>query len=150
MKVVIQRVKSASVEVDKNVIGKIDSGLCILVGIKDNDNLMVVKKMAEKIGKLRIFSDTQGKMNLSIKDIGGKILSISQFTLYADTKKGNRPSFVSAAKPDKAKDLYDAFNSQLTSEGIEVKKGKFGADMQVSLVNDGPVTIVLELNNEEL
>ncbi|GKQ42647.1 D-aminoacyl-tRNA deacylase [Companilactobacillus sp. RD055328] len=150
MKLVIQRVKKASVSVDEKVVGEIDQGFCILVGIKETDNLAVVKKMAQKVVKLRIFSDDEGKMNLSVNDVAGEILSISQFTLYADTSHGNRPGFADAAKPDLAIDLYEAFNSQLRSEGIEVKTGKFGADMQVDITNDGPVTIVMEINNEDL
>lgn len=147
MKLVLQRVKKASVSVDDVTIGKINQGLCILVGFKETDTLEDVKKLAIKVAKLRIFSDEDGKMNLSIKDIGGQILSISQFTLYADMSKGNRPSFFEAAKPQKANDYYDAFNSQLRSEGLDVKTGKFGANMQVEIHNDGPVTI--ELENEE-
>lgn len=148
MKLIIQRVKNADVTVDEETIGKIEQGLCILVGIKAGDTLEVVKKMAQKVAKLRIFSDEVGKMNLSIKDVAGSILSISQFTLYANTNQGNRPGFGGAAKPDVANDYYEAFNSQLRSEGLDVQTGKFGADMQVSLVNDGPVTIDMEINSD--
>lgn len=150
MKLVIQRVKQANVSVENEVVGNIGQGLCILVGIKSGDNLAVVKKIAQKVAKLRIFSDEDGKMNLSVKDVKGAILSVSQFTLYADTSQGNRPGFGMAAKPNIANDFYEAFNSQLRSEGIDVQTGKFGADMQVSLINDGPVTIVMEINSDEV
>lgn len=144
MKIILQRVTSASVSVDDEEVGSINQGLCVLVGFKETDTLEDVKKLALKLGKLRIFADEDKKMNLSIKDIKGQILSISQFTLYADTSKGNRPSFFEAASPQKAKDFYDAFNSQLKSEGFDVQTGIFGADMQVEIHNDGPVTIELE------
>lgn len=145
MKLVIQRVTSAQVSVDNEIVGSINQGLCIFVGIKEGDSLMTVKKMAQKVAKLRIFSDDEGKMNLSVNDVDGDVLSVSQFTLYGDTKKGNRPSFVEAAAPEVANDLYEAFNSQLRSEGLTVATGKFQTDMKVSIENDGPVTIVMEM-----
>lgn len=146
MKVVIQRVKEASVTVDNQIVGKIPQGFLLLVGISDEDTLEMVQKMAEKISKLRIFEDAQGKMNLALKDVDGQILSISQFTLYADCKKGNRPSFDGAGKPEHAKKLYLAFDEYLRELGFQVEEGIFGADMKVSLCNDGPVTIILDSN----
>jgi len=143
MKVVLQSVSSASVTIDGVIYGAIDNGYVILVGFTHGDDQEKVKSMVDKLVKLRVIPDDNGNMNLSIKDVGGKILSISQFTLYANTKKGNRPSFVDALNPSDATDLYNYFNHYL-SEFVEVETGIFGADMQVSLVNSGPVTIVLE------
>ena len=143
MKVVIQRVKSASCTVDNKVVGKIDHGFMLLVGFTDGDNQMIISKIVEKIVNLRVFDDTNGVMNKSILDVGGSILSISQFTLYADTKKGNRPSYINAMKGEDAIKLYDLFNSEL-SRYVHVETGIFGADMDISLINSGPVTIILE------
>lgn len=144
MKIVIQRVKNASVTIDEEVHGKIQIGYMILVGIQDSDNEEILKKMALKVSNLRIFEDENGKMNLNLSQVGGDILSISQFTLYADCHKGNRPSFSSAGKPEHAKKMYLAFNEELRALGIHVEEGIFGADMKVELLNDGPVTIILD------
>lgn len=143
MKIVIQRVKQASVSIDSKLYNQIQQGLLLLVGVAPDDAQEDVAYAVRKITNMRIFSDDEDKMNLSVKDVNGEILSISQFTLYADTKKGNRPAFTSAAKPDLASQLYDDFNELLSRE-IPVKTGVFAADMQVALVNDGPVTIVLD------
>ena len=146
MRIVLQRVKSASVSIDDVVVGKINQGFLLLVGVGPEDTSDDASYLARKIAGMRIFSDENGKMNLSIDQIGGKILSVSQFTLFADTKKGNRPSFTGAASPDFATNLYEEFNELLRTEyGLTVETGEFGADMQVSLVNDGPVTIILGL-----
>lgn len=144
MKVVIQRVTNAAVSIDGTCVGEIGHGFMILVGIHELDTPEDVSYLVRKISKLRVFEDEEGKMNNSIQDISGSILSVSQFTLYADTKKGNRPSFIKAAKPEKSIPLYNFFNEELGKEGITVKTGEFGADMQVSLVNDGPVTIIID------
>ena len=144
MRVVIQRVNHAQVNIDGKTVGKIGKGFMLLVGIKNGDELPVVKKAADKIAKMRIFEDENGKTNLSLKDVGGEILSVSQFTL-ANTKKGNRPSFVEAMRPPKSKELWEDFNKELEQDGFHVETGEFGADMQVSLENDGPFTIVLDL-----
>lgn len=148
MKLVIQRVSSANCKVDDNITGMIDKGYMVLVGIGINDDRKIVEKMADKMSKLRIFDDEDGKINKSIYDVNGKILSISQFTLYADCKKGNRPSFINALKGDESIDLYKYFNECLRNLNLEVQEGIFGADMKISLVNDGPVTIILD--SEEL
>lgn len=148
MKLVIQRVKHASCTVDNKVVGKCDIGYMILVGFGLNDNLEAVEKMANKVSKLRVFEDKEGKMNLSIHEVYGSILSISQFTLYADTSKGNRPSFINAMNPDDAKHLYLYFNKCLRDLGLHVEEGIFGADMKIDLLNDGPVTIIMD--SEEL
>lgn len=144
MRLVIQRVENANCKVNENITGIIDTGYMILVGLGLNDNKDVVAKMAEKVSKLRIFSDENGKINLSIHDVKGKILSISQFTLYADCAKGNRPSFTNALGGQEAKELYLYFNECLRKLGIEVEEGIFGADMKIALVNNGPVTIILD------
>lgn len=145
MKVVLQRVKSASVTIEDVVVGTINQGYLLLVGVGPDDTKEDVQYLARKISGMRIFSDENGKMNLSIHQVNGSILSISQFTLFADTKKGNRPSYTSAANPELAKTLYEELNVLLRDEyGIVVETGVFGADMQVSLVNDGPVTILLD------
>lgn len=145
MKVVLQRVKSASVTIEDVVVGAINQGYLLLVGVGPDDTKEDVQYLARKISGMRIFSDENGKMNLSIHQVNGSILSISQFTLFADTKKGNRPSYTSAANPELAKSLYEELNVLLRDEhGIVVETGVFGADMQVSLVNDGPVTILLD------
>lgn len=145
MRVVIQRVNHAQVNIDGKTVGKIGKGFMLLVGIKNGDELPVAKKAADKIAKMRIFEDEDGKTNLSLKDVGGEILSVSQFTLMAYTKKGNRPSFVDAMRPPKSKELWEDFNKELEADGFHVETGEFGADMQVSLENDGPFTIVLDL-----
>lgn len=145
MRVVIQRVNHAQVDIDGKTIGKIGKGLLLLVGIKESDELATIKKAADKIAKMRIFEDENGKTNLSLKDVKSEILSVSQFTLLANTKKGNRPSFVHAMRPPKSKELWEDFNEELKNDGFKVETGKFGADMQVSLENDGPFTIVLDL-----
>ena len=143
MKVVVQRSKNSKVTINNKVNGSIDKGYVLLVGFTHGDTTDIVDKMINKILNLRIFEDENDKMNLSIKDINGSILSISQFTLYADAKKGNRPSFINAMKPDEASKLYDYFNQEL-SKYIEVNTGIFGADMKVEIYNDGPVTIILD------
>lgn len=144
MKVVLQRSKQASVTVDGNVTGAIEKGYVLLVGITHTDTLEDVKYVAKKVAEIRLWEDDEGKMNHSILESGGDILSISQFTLYAETKKGRRPSFIDAARPEQAKPLWDAFNEQLQSHGLKVETGVFGAMMDVSLINDGPVTIIIE------
>ncbi|MFC3927513.1 D-aminoacyl-tRNA deacylase [Streptococcus caprae] len=143
MKIIIQRVSEASVTIEEQVVGRIKQGLLLLVGVGPKDSQEDLDYAVRKITNMRIFSDEAGKMNLSVQDIGGSILSISQFTLFADTKKGNRPAFTGAAKPDMASQLYDSFNEKL-AQFVALEKGVFGADMQVSLVNDGPVTIILD------
>lgn len=145
MRVVVQRVNNASVKIAGNTVGQINKGLLLLVGLKEGDGVEQIKKAATKIAKMRIFEDEDGKTNLAIKDVGGQILSVSQFTLLADTKKGNRPSFIKAMKPPKSKKLWEQFNEELKKEGLTVETGEFGADMQVDLQNDGPFTIVLDL-----
>ncbi len=146
MKVVVQRVSEASVTIDGQIHGKIEKGFLLLVGIQDSDSEEVIRKMADKIARMRIFVDENDKMNLSLSQVNGDILSISQFTLYADCKKGNRPSFSLAGKPEHAKKMYLYFNEYLRSLGIKVEEGIFGADMKVRLLNDGPVTIILDSN----
>ena len=145
MRIVIQRVNRASVKIAGNTVGQIRKGLLLLVGLKEGDEADTVKKAAAKIAKMRIFEDENGKTNLAIKDVGGQILSVSQFTLLADTKKGNRPSFIKAMRPPKSKELWEQFNKELEKLGLTVETGEFGADMQVDLENDGPFTIVLDL-----
>lgn len=144
MRVVVQRVEKSSVEVDKKQVGKSDKGLMLLVGFTEGDSSKEIDWMVDKIINLRIFEDENDVMNKSLLDIGGNILSISQFTLYGDASKGRRPSYIKALGGDKAVLLYDEFNDKLRSKGIEVGTGIFGADMKVSLINDGPVTILLE------
>lgn len=148
MKAVIQRVKSANVTIDDQIVGSIQQGFMILLGIHEEDTKEDVDYLIRKITMMRIFEDEAGKMNLSIDAVAGSILSVSQFTLYADTKKGNRPSFVKAARPDQAIPLYEAFNEGLRQSGLQVETGKFGADMQVALVNDGPVTIIIDTRDK--
>ena len=143
MKVVIQRAKNAKVEIDGKINGSIENGLVILVGFTYGDTLEDIDYMVNKIVNLRIFDDENGVMNKSVLDTGGSILSISQFTLYADTKKGRRPSYVNALRGEESTKLYDLFNERLSKE-IHVETGIFGADMQVTLTNDGPVTIMME------
>ena len=149
MRIVLQRVKSASVSIEGTVVGEIEQGFLLLVGVGPDDTRDDASYLARKIAGMRIFSDENGKMNLSIDQVGGKILSVSQFTLFADTKKGNRPSFTGAASPAAANKLYEEFNEILRTEyGLIVETGEFGADMQGSLVNDGPVTILLDTKNQ--
>lgn len=143
MRVVVQRSGNAKCTVDGKITGEIENGLVLLVGFTAGDNEETIDWMIRKILHLRIFDDEQGVMNKSILDVGGKILSISQFTLYADTKKGNRPSYIQALNGEQASTLYDIFNQKL-AENISIETGIFGADMQISLVNQGPVTILLE------
>ena len=145
MRVVIQRVNHAQVDIDGKTVGNIGKGFLLLVGIKNGDDLSVIKKAADKISKMRIFEYEEGKTNLSLKDVNGEILSVSQFTLMANTKKGNRPSFVEAMRPPMSKELWEDFNKELENAGFHVETGEFGADMKVSLENDGPFTIVLDL-----
>ena len=144
MKVVLQRVKSAQVTVDDQIVGQIKAGFVLLVGVADDDTTADIDYLVRKISQLRVFEDADGRMNLSIQAIAGEILSISQFTLFADTKKGNRPSFSKAGKPAFASMMYDQFNDALRDAGLPVATGRFGADMAVSLVNDGPVTILFD------
>ncbi|RHW46044.1 D-tyrosyl-tRNA(Tyr) deacylase [Bombilactobacillus bombi] len=144
MKVVLQRVQQASVTINHQLVSQIGAGLLLLVGFGQDDNSEAVDYLAAKISKSRIFADQNGKTNLSIADVKGEILSVSQFTLYANTKKGNRPSFTEALEPQKAQKLYELFNQQLANTGVNVKTGVFGADMQVELINDGPLTIIYE------
>ena len=144
MKVVLQRVQRASVTIAQKRIAQIKNGALLLVGFGQNDDEQTVDYLARKISKSRIFSDQDGKINLAINDVQGQILSVSQFTLYADTAKGNRPSFVDALNPQQAQKLYELFNEKLRASGCDVQTGVFGADMQVELVNDGPLTIIYE------
>ena len=147
MRIVIQRVTSASVEVEGETVGAIGSGFLILLGVADGDTKEKVEKAVQKIAKLRIFSDSGGKTNLSIADVGGEILAVSQFTLFADCRKGNRPSFVGAGSPEHANELYEYFIEYAKNFFKKVEHGIFGADMKVSLTNDGPFTVILEDGN---
>lgn len=150
MKVVIQRVSEASVTIDNKGVAKIDRGILVFVGTEDADQLEDIHWLTSKISNLRIFEDDNNVMNLSLKDIDGEMIIVSQFTLHAATKKGNRPSYSKASKPDVARPLYDAFVQQMEVElGKKVPTGQFGADMKVSLVNDGPVTIIIDTKNKE-
>lgn len=144
MKIILQKVKKASVSVNNKVVGSIDKGYCLLVGVHKESTEEDAKYLAKKIAQARLFEDENDKLNLSLKDVGGSILSVSQFTLYADTKKGNRPSFTSAAGAEKANELYEKFNEFLREEGVTVETGIFQTMMEVNIVNDGPVTIVYE------
>ncbi|WP_392437613.1 D-aminoacyl-tRNA deacylase [Cruoricaptor ignavus] len=144
MKIVIQRVSEASVRVDGKIVGEISKGLLLLIGVHQDDDESDADWLVQKILNLRIFSDDAGKVNLSVKDISAEILCVSQFTLLADYKKGHRPSFISAARPEKAVPLFEYFKSVLAKSGLKIQSGIFGADMKVSLTNDGPVTIVME------
>ena len=144
MKLVVQRVKNAQVEVESKVVGKIDKGFLVLIGVTHTDTKAEADYLVKKLCKLRVFTDENDKMNLALKDIGGELLIVSQFTLYADCTQGNRPSFINAAKPEQANELYEYFCFECEKNGIKVEKGIFGADMKVSLVNDGPVTIIIE------
>lgn len=150
MRVVIQRVSKASVSIDEKVVGQIHLGLVVLLGIEETDAIDDVDWLCNKLSGLRIFSDQEQKMNLSIQDVAGEFLVISQFTLHAKTKKGYRPSFIHAAKPESAVPLYEEFIKRLAVvSGRKVETGKFGADMQVALINDGPVTITIDTKNKE-
>lgn len=145
MRVVLQRCSRAEVRIDGQVVGQIGQGYMLLVGVTDGDTKAEADLLARKVAQMRVLEDDEGKMNLALKDVGGAILSISQFTLYADCKKGNRPSFVRAARPEVAEPLYDYFNHVLrTQYGLPVETGRFGADMKVQFINDGPVTIILD------
>ena len=148
MKFVVQRVTEASVTVEGKIVGKINKGFLVLVGVSEEDNKQVADKLVKKLVGLRIFEDSEGKTNLSLADVGGELLMISQFTLYANCKKGNRPSYIEALNGEKASLLYDKFNQEL-SKFLPVETGIFGAEMEVSLINDGPVTILLEKENKK-
>lgn len=145
MRAVVQRVERASVVVGDDVIGAVGRGLCVLIGVTHDDHQTAADKMADKLAKLRIFEDDEGKMNRSVADVGGQILLISQFTLYGDARKGNRPSFIAAARPEQAEPLIERVGSELADRGLVVETGRFRAEMSVELVNDGPVTIVLDV-----
>ena len=145
MKLVIQRVLNSSVKVDNEIIGSIGKGYMVLVGVAESDTKEIADKLVDKMIKLRIFEDSEGKTNLSLNDVGGELLLVSQFTLYADCKKGNRPSFIKAGNPTFANEMYEYVISKCkTYEGLKVERGKFGADMKVELINDGPFTIILD------
>ena len=150
MRIVIQRVSEASVTIEQKIVAQINQGLLVLVGIEEEDNLEDINWLVSKIVNLRIFADENEVMNLSVKDIDGEIIAVSQFTLHALTKKGNRPSYIKAAKPDIAIPMYEKFVQQLETElGVTIQTGQFGADMKVALVNDGPVTIIIDSKNKE-
>lgn len=145
MRIVLQRCSRAEVRIDGNIVGQIGKGFVLLVGITDGDSSAEADYLAKKVAQMRVFEDAEGKMNLGLKEVDGSILSISQFTLYADCRKGNRPSFIRAARPEVAKPLYEYFNQHLRTEyGLQVETGRFGADMKVDFINDGPVTIILD------
>ncbi|MBR2241262.1 MAG: D-tyrosyl-tRNA(Tyr) deacylase [Clostridia bacterium] len=148
MRFVIQRVNNANVKVDNKITGKIEKGFLVLIGITHNDTNEIADTMVKKLLNLRVFSDENDKMNLALRDVNGKLLLVSQFTLYANCKRGNRPDFLNAAKPNYANELYEYIKEKCEKEGYEVETGVFGADMKVELVNDGPVTIILD--SEEL
>lgn len=148
MKVVLQRVNKASVSINDHLFNEINKGYLLLVGIKDSDSSDDIDYLVRKITNLRIFEDDNGKTNLNLLSVNGEILSISQFTLYANTKHGNRPSFVDAGEPNFASEMYDSFNQKLLDAGNSVKTGQFGADMQIDLQNDGPFTIVFDTENK--
>jgi D-tyrosyl-tRNA(Tyr) deacylase len=144
MRALIQRVDYASVTVAGEVVGKVDKGLLVLLGVTDSDTAELAERLAQKVSKLRIFNDQAGKMNLSVQDVAGGVLVVSQFTLYADARKGNRPSYISAAEPEVAIPIYEHFADTLASLGLTVARGEFGANMDVALLNQGPVTIWLD------
>ncbi len=146
MKIVLQRVKEASVTIDGNIVGKIGKGYLLLLGVSNGDTREIADKMIEKISRLRIFQDNEGKTNLNIEAVGGEVMVVSQFTLYADCKKGNRPSFVNAGSPELANELYEYIKEKCKEIFGKVECGQFGADMEVSLVNDGPFTLNLDSN----
>jgi D-tyrosyl-tRNA(Tyr) deacylase len=150
MKTVIQRVSKSSVTINNEIVAQIQKGLLVLVGIEDTDQQEDIQWLSSKIANLRIFADENDIMNLSVKEINGDVIVVSQFTLHASTKKGNRPSYIKASKPDIAVPLYESFVKQMELElGKKVQTGRFGADMKVSLVNDGPVTIIMDTKNKE-
>ncbi len=150
MRLIIQRVSKASVSIDSKIVGQIQQGFLVLVGIENADHPDDANWLVQKLIGLRVFSDNEGKMNLSVKDVLGNILVVSQFTLFASTVKGNRPSFIRSAKPEFAVPMYEYFVSKLRSEsGLDIQTGVFGADMQIELVNDGPVTIFIDSKNKE-
>lgn len=144
MRALVQRVKEARVDVAGNTVGSIGQGLLVFVGVSPQDNVETADALAQKVVKLRIFNDEQGKMNLNVSAVGGSVLVVSQFTLYADARKGNRPSYIAAAPPEQATELYELFCERVRAQGIAVETGQFAADMQVHLVNDGPVTLWLD------
>lgn len=144
MKLVIQRVKNASVEVEEKIVGKIEKGFLVLIGVKAGDTKEQADYLVKKVCNLRVFTDENDKMNLSLKDVEGQLLIVSQFTLYGNCNDGNRPSFIEAARPEEAIPLYNYFCDECVKRGFDVQKGVFGADMKVQLLNDGPVTIVIE------
>jgi D-tyrosyl-tRNA(Tyr) deacylase len=144
MRVVVQRCKEARVDVEGETVGQIGSGLMLLVGVTHDDTEQDARYLADKIAGLRIFEDGEGKMNLSVLEVGGDILSVSQFTLYGDSRKGRRPNFIAAAKPEQAEGIYERFNSLLRDLGLRVETGRFGAMMDVSLINWGPVTLIVD------
>ncbi|MEW9077426.1 D-aminoacyl-tRNA deacylase [Terrisporobacter glycolicus] len=148
MRAVVQKVSSSKVTVDEEVIGQINQGLMVLLGVTHDDTSKDVDYMVDKVTNLRIFEDTEGKMNLSLKDVEGEVLAVSQFTLYGDARRGRRPSFSDAARPEVANPLYEEFVEKVKNQGINVGTGKFGAHMMVDLTNDGPVTILLESRKE--
>ncbi|MBS3679478.1 D-tyrosyl-tRNA(Tyr) deacylase [Ornithinibacillus massiliensis] len=147
MRAIIQRARDARVTVKDEIVGKIDNGFVVLIGVTHEDTVEDAQYLANKMVNLRVFEDEQEKMNLSLKDVNGEILSISQFTLYGDTRKGRRPNFMQAAKPQQANELYEKFNEMLRQEGIKVEVGRFGAMMNVTLTNVGPVTLILDSKN---
>lgn len=147
MRVLIQKSLQSSVSINQEITGQIDKGFVLLVGVTHEDTQEDADYCARKIAKMRIFEDENDKMNLSLSQVGGEILSISQFTLFANTRKGNRPSFTDSARPEQAEALYDYFNEELRKEGFKVETGRFGAMMQVSIVNDGPVTVLIDSKN---
>ena len=144
MKIVVQRVKNAQVDVEGKTVGKIGKGFLVLLGVTHSDTKEQADYLVKKLCKLRVFTDENDKMNLALKDVNGELLIVSQFTLYADCSEGNRPSFIEAARPEQANELYEYFCLECEKNGIHVEKGIFGADMKVSLLNDGPVTIIIE------
>jgi len=144
MKIVVQRVKNAQVEVEGKIVGKINQGFLVLLGVTHTDTKEQADYLVKKLCKLRVFTDENDKMNLALKDVEGELLIVSQFTLYADCSQGNRPSFINAAKPEQANELYEYFCQECEKNNIKVERGIFGADMKVSILNDGPVTIVME------
>lgn len=149
MRAVLQRIKESKVEVNEKIIGSIKNGLLILLGIEESDSMNDIDWLSNKILNMRIFSDEKGLMNLSVLDIKGELLIVSQFTLHASTKKGNRPSFIKAAKPEVAIPLYEKFIAKMKESNLNIETGEFGADMKVSLINDGPVTIIIDSKNKE-
>jgi len=149
MRVVIQRVSEASVKVDNQIVGEIGKGLMLLIGVDESDENSDADWLVKKILDVRVFSDDEGKMNHSVKDINGEILCISQFTLISDYKKGNRPSYIKAARPDKAIPLFEYFKDEIKKSGLKTESGIFGADMKVSLINDGPVTLVFDSKTKQ-